>query len=363
MGVRVDPRVFALGSIVAVGILVGCGGGSSSTKSAPGQVLPAKQLTAPRRAQAVPLSTASPGTITIYPLPTGVLPMGITTGPDQLYFAEYGADAIDSIGYDGTLGTPATLSAASAEPSQIVEAANGSMFFSTYNHTEFGNLTPPATGSGGTILEWNEFGSSGGTNGIASDANGILWVTDYVNNSVTRVTDWGSILTRTALASGTEPFADAVGDDGSTVWVTEMGANKIAELNSSGVLVTSYAVPKGSAPFYITADNAGNIWFTENTETTQGYLGKLVASTGAITMYALPAVGAGHNLVQGSDGNIWIAFYTANAILSFNPSTATFTSYALAEHPAGIAAGADGQVWFTESADTGGTPAIGSIQP
>lgn len=79
-------------------------------------------------------------------------------------------------------------------------------------------------------------------------------------------------------------------------------------------------------------------------------------STG-ITASALP-----YGIAAGPDGNLWFTEYVGNRIGRITP-TGTITEYAAlptgSAFPTGIAAGADGNLWFTESAGT----RIGRITP
>jgi virginiamycin B lyase len=108
-----------------------------------------------------------------------------------------------------------------------------------------------------------------------------------------------------------------------------------------------------SAPTGITADNVGNLWFTENAT---GNIGR-ITTVGAITEFALPIAGSKPTgITKDVDGNLWFTEPERNRIgridvnnLPFgatNPIIVTVTG-----SPFGIVS--DGaiaeRIWFTES--------------
>jgi DNA-binding beta-propeller fold protein YncE len=86
-------------------------------------------------------------------------------------------------------------------------------------------------------------------------------------------------------------------------------------------------------------------------------------STGEITEYEVPTANAGpYGIAAGPDGNLWFTELNSNKISKLSPATGEITEYALPTDnvgPYGIAAGPDGNLWFTESAQN----KIGHISP
>ncbi len=86
-----------------------------------------------------------------------------------------------------------------------------------------------------------------------------------------------------------------------------------------------------------------------------------VTTSGTITRFALPAGASPARIAAGPDGNLWFTEPGINKVANITPS-GTVTQFSLpaaGERPAGISAGADGNVWFTEQ----GTNRIGRITP
>ncbi len=96
------------------------------------------------------------------------------------------------------------------------------------------------------------------------------------------------------------------------------------------------------------------------------YFSPLVSTNGTITEYPIPTGNAGPwGIAAGPDGNLWFTEYGygANKIGKITPS-GTITEYPLptdSVYPYGIAAGPDGNLWFTEGGFYGDK--IGKITP
>ena len=90
------------------------------------------------------------------------------------------------------------------------------------------------------------------------------------------------------------------------------------------------------------------------------------ATSGTITEYPIPtASSAPGDIAAGPDGNLWFTENLVGKIGKISPS-GTFTEYPIPSvnpHPYAIAAGPDGNLWFTETKTVNnfGVRAIGKI--
>ena len=169
------------------------------------------------------------------------------------------------------------------------------------------------------------------------------------------------------------PTGITAGPDGN-LWFTELQGNAIGRITPSGV-VTVFPLPDpgnlpvGNAPTSIITGPDGNLWFTEG-GTTQ--IGRMTPS-GDLTEYPIPAVqrpapyaglagGTPIGLAAGADGALWfgLGFDFGDAVARIT-TTGTVTMYFLAapviNNIQQIASGPDGNLWFTENA----TDEIGRI--
>jgi hypothetical protein len=131
--------------------------------------------------------------------------------------------------------------------------------------------------------------------------------------------------------------------------------------------ITEFPLPKnttsGSLTSPLTVGAGGNIWF--GVTTAAGTAIARITPSGAITEFPLPAgYGLPAGLTAGPDGNLWFTegpsgAKSPGAIVRMTPSGA-LTKFSLpARHasPGDLTVGPDGNLWFTDSA------AIGRLDP
>jgi streptogramin lyase len=126
--------------------------------------------------------------------------------------------------------------------------------------------------------------------------------------------------------------------------------------SSQSVTITSTA----HGPQAITAGPDGNLWFTEQ----QGNAIGRITPAGQITEFPLPiptptaasvafpfTAGDPTGIAAGPDGNLWFTEPTGNLIGRISPDGKNVTLYPIPSYagPEGITAGPDGNLWFTEN--------------
>jgi streptogramin lyase len=215
--------------------------------------------------------------------------------------------------------------------------------------------------------------------GVVSGSDGNLWFTDEgTTSAIGRITPTGQITEFSAgLDAASRPYSIAAGPDGN-LWFTDLaalmgGTSAIGRITPSGQ-ITEYSngLNPDSLPVGIAAGPDGNLWFTDDGTTPA--IGRITPS-GQITEYSyghgLNAGSLPDGIAAGPDGNLWFTDPGAqfpggtSAIGRITPS-GQITEYSYGHGlnagslPGRIAAGADGNLWFT---DEGTTPAIGRITP
>jgi streptogramin lyase len=235
---------------------------------------------------------------------------------------------------------------------------------------------------------------------IASGSDGNLWFTDQgTTPAIGRITPSGHITKFSAtLNAGSLPNAIAPGPDGN-VWFTVVGPSPaIGRITPSGQ-ITEFPLSTG-LPDSITSGPDGNLWFTDggcssylsfhgNASGPCG-IGRITPS-GQIT--ELPTTTAGFPesangmpdgfpdaITSGPDGNVWFTDGSCSQGISFpvgmgnaaceigriTPSDQITEFPVGATYPDAIAAGPDGNLWFTDSmtVTNGSEPvSIGRITP
>jgi streptogramin lyase len=254
-------------------------------------------------------------------LPAGSIPDGIALGPDgNLWFTEQGANQIGVINLSGTAPTPTGISSKS-HPAGIT-SADGYLWFTQPTTDQIGRLDPN-TGH----------------------------ITEYPGPAALAALDSKIIL----------------GPDGN-LWFTEFGAIGIFSPKTDA-LVNQVSLPGGvsKVPFGIAAGPDGNIWDTAGISSS--YSVGVINTNTQTFIKEIPVASASEpfGITAGPDGNIWFTVTssktTAGTIDVLNPATDTITqtlniptNVVSKPNPAGIAAGPDGNIWFT---DAGG--AIGRV--
>ncbi|MBV9446933.1 MAG: hypothetical protein JO345_13705 [Streptosporangiaceae bacterium] len=183
---------------------------------------------------------------------------------------------------------------------------------------------------------------------------------------------------KTPQPVGTGPV---VGSDGDLYFATfttgttagTAGSGAIGRITPSGQ-ITQFADPNPAESniYLITLGPDHNIWFVDNGTPSQGgELGRLTPA-GQITMFPIPRFGGNRVVPQaltaGRDGNLWFTAFTAvttrtlgpSLVGQVDPATGAVTEFPTPTASAepggagtglqgGLAAGSDGNLWFTET--------------
>src|SRR5579885_3133497 len=304
-------------------------------------------------------------------------PEGIVAGPDgNLWFTEYQSSKIGRITPSGTI-TEFALPNANSQPRGIATGPDGNLWFTEYGSNQIGRITPS-----GTITQFALpnpcFNSSfciAGPWGIIAGPDGNLWFTDPGGDQIGRITPGGRV-TEFALPTpssnsgggyGNAPGGNNTASGGITtgpdgnLWFPEAGGDQIGRITPSGT-ITQFALPTANSdPVEITLGPDGNLWFTE---TDGNQIGRITPE-GRVTEFALPNDGSNPGAITaGPDGNLWFieAPYRGSDQIGRITPSGTITEFALpsATSDSGdITAGPDGNLWFTEV----GSNRIGRISP
>ena len=244
-------------------------------------------------------------------------PKGITEGPDgNLWFTEQGAIADGVARLDPGTGSVVEYPlSASADPTAITTGSDGNLWFLERGATKIGRITPD-----GDVDEFNAGLSGSDTlNDITSGPDGQLWVTldDRIESFSTSNPDdpcfWSTNLTGTPnqiVAASDHKLYFTESDDPAAIGRIKTDGN-IKEYRTG--------LTANSAPAGLAEGDKGMLWFTGGAS--PGHIGRM-----EIAKHEFGEITAGTGL--GID---------------LTPDAA----------PAGIARGADGNMWFTESGLTG----------
>lgn len=201
-------------------------------------------------------------------------------------------------------------------------------------------------------------GNSGGLYGIASGADGNLWITDTPAMRIVRLTTSGAATLFPAPFLLGGAFQIVNGADG-TLWFTNLSSATIGRVTLSGV-ISSYALPENPPPEnFIAADASGAVWIAGS------LIGAIyrIDAAGVITTFPLPVNPNGflglralQGITVGPDGAIWFTEApdpVASSLpvigrLAADGSVQFFPFGSHQSFPQGIASGPDGNLWFVD---------------
>lgn len=330
-------------------------------------------------------SAASLGQAVDFPTPSSNSePWAIASGPDgNIWFSEYSRIGVlepctplatcDPVTREFTIppsfgGTP--------DPSALTVGSDGNLWFNELNTNQIGVMVPctPIATCVPTVRSFST-PSPGTAASVATGPDGNLWFTED-SNKIGVLVPCTPIATCTPIirdfsvpTANSSPGFLAAGLDGN-VWFTEVDSGRIgvlvpcAPIATCNPTVRDFSVPTAnSQPAGIVSGPDGNVWFTESGSGRVGVLTPCVpiaTCSPAVEDFALPTANSQPmSITVGPDGNLWVAESNANQIGMVTPCTPISSCVpTMREFQAptsggpsnviGIAAGADGNMWFTE---------------
>lgn len=219
---------------------------------------------------------------------------------------------------------------------------------------------------------------------IAVDASNNLWFSEPVTNALGELDHLGNWHQWNVPTPGASPF-DLIIDNYGHIWFTEPGASAIGEFNPDAQQFTAFPTPTtNSAPYGIVGPDpqTGSIWFTENNNQVHR-IGRLFPTSGggisgSIQEYIAPATNNNtpHLITADNRGNIWwsegwagnigqlvisqVVNNSSDGIYEYKvPSPGCPTGSNCGVHISGIAAASNGVIWFDDSLSS----QIGSYTP
>jgi len=231
-------------------------------------------------------------------------------------------------------------------------------------------LTGLSTGPSGNV--YYRFAAGNNPLGMAIDASSNVWVANNgtpsnPGNTITKFVPayyfYSSLspcyvnISSFTYNVGNNPYGIAI-DASGNVWISNYGSNTVTELNSSGALLNTYTV--GNGPRGIAIDPSGNVWVANSgSDTSPGNTVTMITpSTGTTTNYT---VGTGpHSIAIETSGNVWVTNFgtttsPGNTIteLVFNGSNILSKTipFTVGKNPEGISIDFWGNVWVTNYYD------------
>ena len=326
---------------------------------------------------------AGDGRMTEFPLPTPRYPAGMAADPDgSVWFVERYRNAIAHLRADGKVQEFALpVAQPSTQDSGIIVGPDGGVWFADPANVAIGHL------AAGQLREYplptpgSNITSDGAPYGIVGGPDGNLWFTVPGRARIGRITPSGAIsmfdVPNASLPHGTGPGI-AAGRDGN-LWFAEYGRDAGGGIGriTTGGQTREYPLPEdrggyAEMAYDIARGQDGNLWFT----VPDGKRIGRIDIRGQIREFALPAHRSGpdgprgpddqatggadfdrefrrdapDHIAAGLDGNLWFTELTGDRIGRISPS-GRIDEFALPRPgslPCGIVPAKDGGAWFSE---------------
>lgn len=182
------------------------------------------------------------------------------------------------------------------------------------------------------------------------------WAASGGDGGIGRLNADGTISETNLGSGGNSPMLGAF-DAAGNLWFSNCGGFDCSNNDSFDALlangtVNSLAAAAGSRPRFSAIDASGNVWYT----LARADAVARVSPDGSIAQFPLPKLAfnraAPNDITVGPDGALWIVEWIGNAIVRMDLNGTVTNVYALPDVEAGprfIAAGSDGNLWFSEN--------------
>jgi streptogramin lyase len=244
-------------------------------------------------------------------------------------------------------------------------------------------LVASASASASLVGEVTEFSTGSSVENhpsrIAVGPEGDLWFTERVTSNIARMTPTGEVTSFPTLLASSAPQGITLGPEGN-LWFSDTsnpecngsGCHfKVGRINPTTHAVEEFTmgITEGAEPWEITTGPDGNLWFTEfSGPSFVGQLARINPVTDEIKQFregefphgiseAIEPAG----VTAGPDGNVWFTEQAGDAIGRITPG-GTITVFPIPtanSQPVQIVTGSDGNLWFAEQ----GSLKIGRITP
>jgi virginiamycin B lyase len=254
------------------------------------------------------------------------------------------------------------LASAASQPDLITQGPDGAMWFAESRANAIGRI--PAGTANPKIVEFPLPTASSEPIGITVGADGALWFTEHTANRIGRIPTSATVANPDVTEFPAAPSQGAIGlaaGPDHNLWFGTYAGTVVARMTLAGKVAASFSTTQQHTDNFATGPD-GAMWFAECEA--PGYVGR-VTMNGKLSEALVPAtLGAKTEplaIAAGSDGNMWFTDFGTHAIgkaIVTGSGIGAITEIAVPSVgapliPQGIAAGPDGALWFTASTPSG----------
>lgn len=264
--------------------------------------------------------------ITEYDLPTpNSRPHDPAAAPDgSLWFTGQRANILGRL--DPKTGTirEYRLKTPDSGPHGLVADNEGNIWFTANYKGYIGKLNP----STGEVVEYKmPDPAAKDPHSLVFGNKGVLWFTCEGSNFVGRLNpETGAVKLTSSPTPGSLPYGIVVSAQGIPFYC-EFGSNKLASIDPVTMSITEHRLPDGARPRRLAAVG-DTIYYTDYA---RGCLGQLNPATDKVKEWRSPGGAASkpYGIAATADGVIWYSEsgVTPNTIVRFDPSTTAFSSW------------------------------------
>jgi virginiamycin B lyase len=246
---------------------------------------------------------------------------------------------------------------ANSQPRDITNGSDGNRWFTegtdlTGAPAKIGRVTPA-----GVITEFAPGAADGCNQCILTDIErgqgDLLYITSNDPELMRFNVQTHSFLAPVAMPNS-NALAGKLAVHGAVVWITDFNNNVVWRYTSTTGVFDAFPA---QTPLDVAVDSAGNAWFVENHTNANGTsnVGRIGANASptdpsAVTRTEIPATAFGIT-VSPTDGKVWFTIqFTPQGVGFIDPADSNnVTVFPVGDTgPEGIAAAADGRIWFTQ---------------
>jgi virginiamycin B lyase len=297
-------------------------------------------------------------------------PFSDTLGPDQrVWYTD--SHAVDSV--VGAITTAGTVSTYGFTGSYVTwditpgpPCDPNTLWFTAFSSVTGNTDFVGRMSTGGALLTRVYIPAGGfGLHGITTGPDGNLWVCDWTQNEIIRITPPCPTITKTIypLPTGSANPEDITPgpvnpDHSQDLWFTIQGSGQIGKITTGGA-ITVYGPAGGNGgpngPFGIVNGPDNALWFTMDDVFTSGAskIGR-ITTAGVVTYFPLSSVTHGPRGIEADPNGanlLWFADANNNSLDSITTS-GTVTYYptpTTKSGPSDVTGGADNNLWLTET--------------